>query len=77
MFSTCTKVNEWMSGFYGQWGIAGGWAIDVCIGKEMRPHSDFNTKSSIMKLIHFNNNKEALYYVIDCIGGDICFVCDF
>ena len=40
MFSTCIKVNEWMSGFGGPWGIAGGWAIDLFIGKETRPHSD-------------------------------------
>jgi hypothetical protein len=40
MFGTCIKVNEWMSEFNGQWGIAGGWAIDLCIGKEIRAHSD-------------------------------------
>ena len=40
MFSTCIKVNEWMSEFNGSWGIAGGWAIDLFIGKETRLHSD-------------------------------------
>ncbi|MFJ7934063.1 nucleotidyltransferase domain-containing protein [Sporosarcina sp. NPDC096371] len=40
MFSTCSKVNEWMLGFGGKWGIAGGWAIDLYIGKETRLHSD-------------------------------------
>jgi hypothetical protein len=40
MFSACNKVNEWMSEFNEQWGIAGGWAIDLFIGKETRLHSD-------------------------------------
>lgn len=40
MFSACNKVNEWMSEFNEPWGIAGGWAIDLFIGKEMRLHSD-------------------------------------
>lgn len=40
MFSTCIKVNEWMSEFNGSWGITGGWAIDLFIGKETRLHSD-------------------------------------
>ncbi len=40
MISTSIKVNEWMSRFDGQWGIAGGWAIDLFLGKESRLHSD-------------------------------------
>ena len=40
MFHACRKVNEWLSEFAGQWGIAGGWAIDLYIGKETRAHSD-------------------------------------
>lgn len=40
MFSTCLKVNEWMSEYNQPWGIAGGWAIDLFIGKETRLHSD-------------------------------------
>lgn len=40
MFSTCIKVNEWMSKFGQPWGIAGGCANDLFIGKETRLHSD-------------------------------------
>lgn len=40
MISTSIKVYEWMSEFNGQWGIAGGWAIDLFLDKETRPHSD-------------------------------------
>jgi hypothetical protein len=40
MFSKCIKVKEWMSKFEQPWGIAGGWAIDLFIGKETRTHSD-------------------------------------
>jgi hypothetical protein len=40
LFDSCLKVKEWMSGFDGKWGIAGGWAIDLFAGKESRDHSD-------------------------------------
>jgi hypothetical protein len=29
-----------MHGFRGRWGIAGGWAIDLFVGRQMRPHAD-------------------------------------
>jgi hypothetical protein len=31
-----------MSGFHGPWGIAGGWAIDLFLGRETRPHADID-----------------------------------
>jgi hypothetical protein len=31
-----------MSGFPGPWGIAGGWAIDLFLGRESRPHADID-----------------------------------
>ncbi len=31
-----------MSGFPGPWGIAGGWAIDLFLQRETRPHSDID-----------------------------------
>ncbi len=40
MFSTCIKVNDWMSKFNERWGVAGGWAIDLFMGQETRRHSD-------------------------------------
>lgn len=40
MFSTCSKVTKYLSGFDRPWGIAGGWAIDLFIGKETRNHLD-------------------------------------
>lgn len=40
MFQQCLWVDEELEEFKGQWGIAGGWAIDLFIGNETRPHSD-------------------------------------
>lgn len=31
-----------MSGFPGPWGVAGGWAIDLFLQRESRPHSDID-----------------------------------
>ena len=31
-----------MSGFHSPWGIAGGWAIDLFLGRESRPHADID-----------------------------------
>ncbi|WP_339252388.1 hypothetical protein NSQ43_01300 [Sporosarcina sp. FSL W8-0480] len=36
----CRKVADWMAGYVRQWGIAGGWAIDLFIGNQTREHSD-------------------------------------
>ena len=31
-----------MHGFGGRWGIAGGWAIDLFVGRQTRPHGDID-----------------------------------
>ena len=36
----CEKIASVMTGFHQNWGIAGGWAIDLFIGQETRNHSD-------------------------------------
>ncbi|MFN7253539.1 MAG: nucleotidyltransferase domain-containing protein [Anaerobacillus sp.] len=36
----CQRITELMAGFEKAWFIAGGWAIDLFIGKETREHSD-------------------------------------
>lgn len=36
----CHNVNSLMSGFNKTWFIAGGWAIDLFLGKETREHKD-------------------------------------
>lgn len=39
-FRICHSVNNLMAGFEGKWCIAGGWAIDLYLGKETRTHGD-------------------------------------
>jgi hypothetical protein len=39
-FNPCIKVYKLMSGCDRTWFIAGGWAIDLFIGKQTRPHQD-------------------------------------
>ena len=39
-FEQCRKINKLMENFHCQWFIAGGWAIDLHIGKESRIHTD-------------------------------------
>jgi hypothetical protein len=34
------RAAKIMHGFRGRWGIAGGWAIDLFVGRQMRPHAD-------------------------------------
>jgi hypothetical protein len=40
VFGSCFKVNEWLTGYDRPWGIAGGWAIDLFVGRKLREHSD-------------------------------------
>ncbi|MDR6123574.1 hypothetical protein QFZ87_003171 [Bacillus sp. SLBN-46] len=39
-FEQCESITSLMAGFNKTWGIAGGWAIDLFIGKETRDHKD-------------------------------------
>lgn len=39
-FKQCTRIKELMAGFDKPWFIAGGWAIDLFIGRETREHQD-------------------------------------
>lgn len=36
------RAAKVMHGFRGRWGIAGGWAIDLFVGRQMRPHVDID-----------------------------------
>ena len=40
LFEQCRQVTSLMAGFNKTWFIAGGWAIDLFIGKETREHKD-------------------------------------
>lgn len=40
LFEQCRRINELMKDFNEPWFIAGGWAIDLFIGKETREHQD-------------------------------------
>lgn len=39
-FEQCQRITTLMSGFNKTWFIAGGWAIDLFIGRETRQHQD-------------------------------------
>ncbi|WP_050615371.1 nucleotidyltransferase domain-containing protein [Bacillus testis] len=39
-FEQCRSIHSLMSGYDKPWFIAGGWAIDLFIGKETREHTD-------------------------------------
>lgn len=36
------RAAKVMHGFRGRWGIAGGWAIDLFVGRQLRPHADID-----------------------------------
>jgi hypothetical protein len=36
------RAAKIMHGFGGRWGIAGGWAIDLFVGRQVRPHADID-----------------------------------
>lgn len=37
-FEQCQRITSFLSGFNKPWFFAGGWAIDLFIGRETRPH---------------------------------------
>ncbi|MEY8192214.1 nucleotidyltransferase domain-containing protein [Peribacillus simplex] len=39
-FEQCQSITSLMSGFNKTWFFAGGWAIDLFIGRETREHQD-------------------------------------
>jgi hypothetical protein len=39
-FEQCHRITSFMSGFNKPCFFAGGWAIDLFIGKQTRPHQD-------------------------------------
>lgn len=40
LFEQCKRIQSLLSGFQYPWFIAGGWAIDLYLGRETREHSD-------------------------------------
>ncbi|MFC4737159.1 nucleotidyltransferase domain-containing protein [Bacillus daqingensis] len=40
LFEQCYTITKFMSGFTRPWYIAGGWAVDLAIGRETRVHQD-------------------------------------
>jgi hypothetical protein len=40
--SDLVRAAKIMYGFGGRWGIAGGWAIDLFVGRQVRPHADID-----------------------------------
>jgi Aminoglycoside-2''-adenylyltransferase len=40
LFEKCHHITSFMLGFNKTWIFAGGWAIDLFIGKETRQHQD-------------------------------------
>ena len=65
MFESCFKVNQIMNKFGFSWFVAGGWAIDLFLERETRPHEDIEIgiyRNSQMKLYrYFEKNKK--YYI--------------
>src|SRR2546421_11371160 len=42
MTSEILRTMSVMSGYGGTWGIAGGWAIDLFLDRQTRPHDDLD-----------------------------------
>ncbi|MCA1012901.1 nucleotidyltransferase domain-containing protein [Halobacillus halophilus] len=61
MFESCVQVKKFMKDYPGHWWIAGGWAIDLHIGEEIRGHEDLDVavlrEEQYMLQTHFKNWK--------------------
>ncbi|OCA90348.1 hypothetical protein A8F94_00125 [Bacillus sp. FJAT-27225] len=57
MSLTVIELNEIFSSIPSLWGIAGGWAIDLHIGKVNREHKDID-------VVFFRENQQIFYNVL-------------
>jgi hypothetical protein len=60
MFDLPLQVADLMRNFKAEWFVAGGWAIDLFLEKETRPHQD-------IKVAVFRKDQAALHDYFD--GG--------
>jgi hypothetical protein len=60
----CSRLLEIMGGFGAPWWIAGGWALDLWMGSESRPHRDVDVAilRDDQKKLHENFDGWELYY---------------
>lgn len=59
MFDEPLKVLRLMQNFKSDWFVAGGWAIDLCIGKETRHHEDIEIAIFRKDQFALQNNLEG------------------
>lgn len=64
MFEPCIRVKHIMQKFGFSWFVAGGWAIDLYLGKETRKHEDIEIgiyRKNQMKLYRYFENDRKYY----------------